>query len=289
MAVVLPNYRKGATGWARYADYQVKYLCQGDETLCYALYPGSVSADIMFLAGRMRAAQQKGMVDRLDVSPALLTRKAEFEAVQRRSGSDMQAFYDRVVRELSGRRIHMQAPWSALETIADAGLARGLQGVFAPDSIILAAGGTKGVAVADDWEDKAKRFLGVQNLSFLYGMTEVQSPSLMCSHGRHHLEPTNVLFVLDPETGEILPRTGSQTGRAAFYDLLAESHWGGFVTGDEITVEWTTKCSCGRLSPHLDRKITRFTEKRGGDDKISCASVADAHEEALNYLVEMRA
>jgi len=96
MAVILPNYRKGATGWARYAQYQVKYLCKGDESFCYALYPGSVSADIMFLAGRMRAAQQKGMAARLNLSPALLARKAEFEAVQHRSASDVQAFYDRV-------------------------------------------------------------------------------------------------------------------------------------------------------------------------------------------------
>ena len=288
MAVILPNYRKGATGWARYADYQVKYLCKGDETRCFALYPGSVSADLMFLAGRLRAAKANGTLDRIELSPALVARKAEFEAVQARAGDDMTTFYNSIVSRLKGQRVHIQAPWSALESLADDGLARGLEGVFAADSVILAAGGAKGIKVADDWEYKVKRFLGVKHLSHLYGMTEVQTPSLMCAHDRYHVEPTNILFVLDPDSGEILPRQGSQTGRAAFCDLLPTSHWGGFVSGDEITVEWDKPCACGKLSPHIARQITRFTDKSGGDDKISCAAVSGAHEEALNYLVDFR-
>jgi hypothetical protein len=152
---------------------------------------------------------------------------------------------------------------------------------------VVAAGGSKGQIVPDDWEDKARKFLGVPRLMHLYGMTEVQSSNLMCTHHRFHIEPTNVLFILDPDSGEIMPRRGVQTGRAAFYDLLATSHWGGFITGDELTVDWDGACPCGRLTPHIARKVERYSEKRGGDDKISCASVSDAHDEALSYLVEI--
>ena len=93
-------------------------------------------------------------------------------------------------------------------------------------------------------------------------------------------------FVLDPDTGENLPRTGRVTGRAAFFDLGAECHWGGFITGDEITVNWTDFCSCGRQSHFIEGQIERYSDKRGGDDKINCAATENAHKEALDFLTD---
>ena len=92
--------------------------------------------------------------------------------------------------------------------------------------------------------------------------------------------------MLDPDTSTSLPREGVQTGRAAFYDLQAETYWGGFVTGDEVTVDWNP-CKCGRKSPHIARKIERYTDMRGGDDKITCAAAPEAHESALSYLTDL--
>jgi hypothetical protein len=92
-------------------------------------------------------------------------------------------------------------------------------------------------------------------------------------------------FVLHPEDGTALPRTGVQTGRAAIFDLLPNSYWGGFITGDEVTADWDP-CPCGWTTPHIERRIERFSDKRGGDDKITCAASDDAHRAALEFLTE---
>jgi phenylacetate-coenzyme A ligase PaaK-like adenylate-forming protein len=285
MYVILPTYRSGAPMWARANDFRVKYVCGGDESKAFALYPGRVCADILFLAGRLRAAQQKGSLERLEMSPQLLARKAEFEIGQQRGPADLQAFFDRVICELGGKQIVLQGPSSTLYKLAMALSERGMKDAFSPDSVVVAAGGAKGQVIPQDWEEKVRRSFGVDRLVHIYGMSEVQGANLLCEHNRYHVEPTNILFLLDPDTGDTLPRSGVQTGRAAFYDLLASTYWGGFITGDELTVDWSSPCPCGKQSPHIAAKIERYSEKRGGDDKISCAAASDAHDSALNYLV----
>ena len=94
-------------------------------------------------------------------------------------------------------------------------------------------------------------------------------------------------FVLDPDTSEPLPRLGRQTGRAAFFDVGCETRWGGFITGDEITVNWSDYCPCGRQSHYIEGEIQRYSEKRGGDDKITCAATESAHQEAMDYLTSI--
>ena len=60
--------------------------------------------------------------------------------------------------------------------------------------------------------------------------------------------------------------------------------WGGFVTGDQITLDWDTDCACGRTSVFVHDSVSRYSEARGGDDKINCVAALDAHAEALDYL-----
>ena len=106
-------------------------------------------------------------------------------------------------------------------------------------------------------------------------------------HSNYHFSPSAIPFVLDPDTSEPLPRTGKQTGRAAFFDLTRLDSWGGFITGDEITVNWEDRCSCGRESFFIEGDIQRYSEKQGGDDKISCAATESAHKEAMEYLTQV--
>jgi len=129
-------------------------------------------------------------------------------------------------------------------------------------------------------------FFGVPKLIQNYAMSEVMAGNKLCAEDRFHIEPWAILFVLDPATGAPLPREGVQTGRAAFYDLLAETYWGGFMSGDEITVNWTDPCPCGKTTVHLARQVERYGLQHGGDDKISCAAAADAHDAALRYLTD---
>ena len=112
--------------------------------------------------------------------------------------------------------------------------------------------------------------------------------NLLCENNHYHIAPWIIPFVLDPDTSAILPRTGSVTGRFAYYDLLPDTHWGGFVTGDEVTMTFDRACGCGREGPYIDATIARYSEMRGGDDKISCAASAEAHEEAMDFLTQIQ-
>ncbi|WP_131786082.1 hypothetical protein [Protofrankia symbiont of Coriaria ruscifolia] len=173
--------------------------------------------------------------------------------------------------------------WSTTHELAREACEQGLTGVFSPDSSVVGGGGAKGVVLPDGWEQVIERFIGVPRLRHCYAMSEVMATHMMCAQGRYHIEPSTILFVLDPQDGAVLPREGVRTGRAAFFDLLAETYWGGFVTGDEVTADWSP-CACGLDSPSLGRTIERYGDKAGGDDKISCAATEGAQRDALDFL-----
>jgi hypothetical protein len=135
------------------------------------------------------------------------------------------------------------------------------------------------------WQDDVCRFMGIEKIAVGYAMSEVRASHDMCEHGHYHFSPTVIALQLDPDTSKVLPRVGKVTGRAAFFDLCAEGRWGGFITGDEISVDWDTRCDCGRTMPFVYGEIQRYSEKNGGtDDKISCAATENAHKEAMDFL-----
>ena len=80
--------------------------------------------------------------------------------------------------------------------------------------------------------------------------------------------PYIIPFVLDPESGKRLPRQGTQTGRFAFMDLIAESYWPGMVTGDKVTIEWDRQCACGRKGAYVHDSVIRYSDEVTGDDKV---------------------
>lgn len=284
MHAIHGSFRRGTSVHLRLPDLLLPFVCGGDESKLHALYPYAQSADLMFLAGRLRAAEARGELDRLQLSPALQERRREFEQMQATMGTDLMRFYDEVIARLKGERIYMTGTWNVLYKLAQDGLAKGMERVFSLGSVLNTGGGAKGQVVPPGWEEDVKRFFGVSHLNHSYGMSELMANNKMCEHGRYHIEPWAILFVLDPDTGEPLPRVGTQTGRAAFYDLQAETYWGGFVTGDEVSVDWSSPCACGRHTPHIAREVERYSAKRGGDDKISCAAAPEAHDAALDFL-----
>ena len=90
---------------------------------------------------------------------------------------------------------------------------------------------------------------------------------------------------LDPKTGEQFPRTGTAKGHLGLFDLLPESYWGGFLTGDEVTLSWSdAPCKCGRHGAYIHPGIRRYSDREGGDGKITCAGAPEAHDEALKFL-----
>ncbi|MFF3439404.1 hypothetical protein [Streptosporangium sp. NPDC002721] len=281
MDVVWPGFRAGRGGIDRHAGAMAEQMA-GTPDRFHALHPRSLSADVMFLAGRLRAAAARGEVDRLEIPPALKARRAEFEEAQRATGAGMARFVEELADTLGGRRVASLGLWSVHHAMATAGLVRGIEAVFAPDSFVFSGGGAKGTALPADWAEPVGRFFGVHRLRLCYAMTEVMAVNLLCDAERYHIEPWVILYVLDPETGAPLPRDGVRTGRAAFLDLMADVHWGGFVSGDEVTVDWSA-CRCGRTTPGLSTAIGRFGGS-GGDDKITCAATPEALTEALDFL-----
>jgi hypothetical protein len=283
--VIWPNHASGKLGHLRMAAMLKREFTGGDESRFHALYSDAISTDLMFLASKMRAAASRGELDRLEIDPKLLARKDEFIAMQARRPQEMAAFFERLTRELAGRRVFMIGAYNLMHEVAAAGLERGMRRVFAPDSAILTGGGMKGFLLPPDYMDTIREFLGVDRIQEGYGMSEISSLHWACDEGRYHVQPWVIPFVLDPVTSEPLPRTGVRTGRAAFYDVFVQSHWGGVISGDEITIDWDTPCACGRTSVPIAHDIMRYSEKQGvEDDRISCSATQAVNDEAVSFL-----
>jgi len=282
--IVFPFFRSGSSSHLRPNDAMAKYIAGDDPDRVLSAYPGKMSSDVLYLSGRIRAAQARGDLDRLAIGPALLARKKELETLNADMPAHMERFFEEATQRLRGKQVFITGTWNLLHGIAAKGLAKGEEAMFAPDSVVSSGGGAKDMTPPANWEAEVCRFFGVERLSMVYGMSEIAALHLMCSEGHYHFVPWVIPIVLDPETSRPLPRTGVTSGRAAFFDLGAETRWGGFISGDEITVHWDDQCPCGRKSARIVGGIQRYSEKNGGDDKITCAATEGAHREAMSFL-----
>jgi hypothetical protein len=180
----------------------------------------------------------------------------------------------------------MSGNWSMYFEMLEAGGQLGVARAFSAQSHFLCAGGTKGKALPEGYRDNIASFLGIPEIQEGYGMSEITTLMPKCAARKYHAMPWMLVFLLDPQTGEAAPRTGTHTGRFGVIDLAIQSRWGGVLSGDEVTMTFG-KCACGRDGPYLDERIRRFTEKEGGDDKITCAGAPEAHDNALAFLADL--
>ena len=238
--VVHPYFRSGGSAHLRPWTSYCEYLADGDESRLITAYPTRMSSDVLYMAAKIRAAKAQGNLDRLEVNPELMGRLKEFEALQKEMPNHLNKFFTQVLNDLRGKRVYIGGTWNILHNFSKEGLAEGQEGVFSPGSVVMTGGGAKGMTPPENWKRDVCRFMGINDLIMTYGTSEVCTLHYLCEHGHYHLSPTAITYVLDPDTSELLPRKGKVTGRAAFYDLCAETRWGGFITGDEITVNWKT-------------------------------------------------
>jgi len=143
-----------------------------------------------------------------------------------------------------------------------------------------AGGGVKGIALPPDYKEQVGRFYGKVIHPGAYGMTEMAQVMPRCEAGRYHRAPGLIPLILDA-TGERLltaadTRDGVVEGRFGFLDLLYEGRWGGLITGDKVTVDFSSRCPCGRSGPTLLDNISRFTQL-GEEDHIGCAGTIDGY------------
>jgi len=284
---LVPLYRNGHLSIGGFTKYNGESFAFGDESYLHTAFSGAISTDLMWLAGRLRAAQAKGDMSKVDAPASLLARLDELKSMQMNMPEQQAAFVKRMASELKGQRVIAMGTTPMFYEVAQRGLEEGLKNVFASDSIVIGGGGAKGVELPDNVNDIILEFTGASRLGSSYGMTEITSFNMLCQHGHYHFVPWLSVILLDRETGQPLPRSGVQTGRASFFDMTNDGTWGGLVTGDRVTVDWDTPCKCGRTTPYVQGKIQRYSEVEGGDDKITCAATPQAQSDALDYLTSL--
>ncbi|MXY04275.1 MAG: hypothetical protein F4Y55_00200 [Gammaproteobacteria bacterium] len=142
--VIFPHYRSGHSSMLRGNDQLVKWIAKCEENF-HSAYPFKMSSDILYLGARLRHAQATGTLDRLEISDDLLARRKEFEERQQQMPAILDQFFDHLFKELKGERIYTVGTWNLMLDLARKGLSKGLEAVFAPDSIVVSGGGAKGL------------------------------------------------------------------------------------------------------------------------------------------------
>jgi hypothetical protein len=279
-----PGYRKGHQMMMK-SQYLMCEASAGGDANRQVLYDYAISSDLLSLMGRFRAAEERGELDKLKIDPRVLEQRKDLVEANRHRDDDLEVWFTKLADEYRGQRVRIAGTFADLTRLAVKALDSGFRCEFTPDSVLISGGGMKGYKDAPpDWRDRVRKFLGIEQMHSHYGMSEIMGHSIMCEGGFYHCFPYTVPVVLDDEF-VALPRQGVQTGRLAVFDVLAETYWGGFISGDRVTLHWDDDCSCGWDSPRIGPDIARFAELAGvGDDKLTCAGTAKAYSDFMDYV-----
>jgi hypothetical protein len=256
----------------------------GDENR-HCLYEGAISADLLSLMGRFKVAEERGELDKLKIDPRLLEERSALIQANANREQDMEIWFRKLADEYRGQRVRIGGGFADLTRLALKAEAEGFTCDFAPDSILIAGGGMKGYKDAPpDWKKRILDFLGMDRMYSHYGMSENMGQAPQCPEGFFHFFPYTLPIILD-EDFVPLPREGVQTGRMALFDFLAETYWGGFISGDRVTIRWDGDCACGWPNPRIESEIVRFSELAGvEDDKLTCAGTVKAYSDFMDYV-----
>jgi hypothetical protein len=263
-------------------------LFKGDASHVHTLGQGHWNVDLLWLSGRIKSAEAKGELAALKLTPAMERMRAELAVQQEQATGEVDRFIETLMIDNKGKEIFLHAGYPVLIPLAQECRKRGLKADFGPGTYVLGGGppSAKGMAnIPEDWAELCQDVFPY-TIHRSYGMTESTGAGRRCPHGHYHVPPTNALFLLDPDTSRPLPREDVQTGRYAFFDLLAQHHWGGTITGDRVTIDWNGHCPCGRKGPFIHDEIVRYMNLRD-DDKITCAKSPDAYEKAVELTLGM--
>lgn len=251
----------------------------------YTLGQGHWNVDLMWLSGRVRAAEAKGESTAIELAARLERLQGEVQADKDQTARNVDTFMDELIVHQRGRKVFLFAPPKELYALALECQKRGVKPEWAPDSFIFSPGTatSKGGTLPDGWLELCKSIFPF-DYQGVYAMTECLSLARLCSAGYYHMPPSAYLVLIDPETSQPIPREGVQTGRLALFDLLPVNHWGGTITGDRVTIDWRGGCSCGRNGPFMHNNIQRFGNL-ANDDKITCSKSPEAYERAVEFVL----
>lgn len=185
------------------------------------------------------------------------------------------------------KKLMVSGLWSGLYAVAKAVRDRGYSAKdFDADNCIYVGGGLKRAQLPADYQEFVHQTFNIpadrhfQN----YSMQELNSGMPKCREGgRYHVPPWMVPLILNKE-GDALqlvePGATEVEGRAAFFDLSLDGRWGGIITGDKITIDYSP-CACGNAGASIKDNIARYADLEG-DDKIGCAGTIDAYVRGMS-------
>jgi hypothetical protein len=186
----------------------------------------------------------------------------------------------RAVVEARRSKLHVSGLWAGLFNVAKAVRDLGYSAKdFNPENSIYVGGGLKRAKLPDDYREFVYETFNIQPQRNYqnYSMQELHSGMPRCHAGsRYHVPPWVVPLILDKAGDELLPiKEGEYEGRAAFFDLSIDGRWGGVISGDRISIDFSP-CACGNKGASIRDNVARYADLEG-DDKIGCAGTVDAY------------
>jgi len=204
----------------------------------------------------------------------------EISAARQKAVDEAVGITARAVVEARRSKLHVTGLWAGLHAVASAVREMGYSAKdFHPENSIYVGGGLKRARLPDDYREFVYETFNIrpernyQN----YSMQELHSGMPRCrGGGRYHVPPWVVPLILDKGGDHLLPSVaGEYEGRAAFFDLSLDGRWGGVISGDKISIDFSP-CACGNRGPSIRDNIVRYADLEG-DDKIGCAGTVDAY------------
>lgn len=175
------------------------------------------------------------------------------------------------------KKLMIAGLWSGLYNVAKAVRDLGYSAKdFHPDNCVYIGGGLKRALLPPDYQEFVHQTFNIPEGRHFqnYSMQELNSGMPKSQQdGRYHVPPWIVPMILNKAGDALLPHDGNGEieGRAAFFDLSLDGRWGGVITGDKISVDYS-----GPGGPTIRDNITRYADLEG-DDKIGCAGTVDAY------------
>ncbi len=204
----------------------------------------------------------------------------KISAARQKAVDEAVAITAQAVVEARHGRIHISGLWAGLYNVAKAVREMGYSAKdFHSENSIYVGGGLKRSKLPDDYREFVYGTFNIQPERNYqnYSMQELHSGMPRCqAGGRYHVPPWVVPLILDKAGDNLLPmRDGEYEGRAAFFDLSLDGRWGGVISGDKISIDFSP-CACGSRGPSIRDNVVRYADLEG-DDKIGCAGTVDAY------------
>lgn len=236
-----------------------------------------LSDEPLSVTGVMRNAERR---NKLKEGTATPNEVASWEEEARETGLRMKQRADEMIEKIIKLRhepLMIGGPWAQIWNLMQRARELGVKdGEFHPETMLIAGGGTKGADLPPDYRDQIMQFLGPVRQNLSYSMSECSGQMYRCEAGNYHTNPWILPLVLDATGETMLPREGVVEGRWACVDMGFSGRWGGLITGDKVTMDFTDSCGCGRPGSVVLPNIARYSDL-GEEDKIGCAGTIDGY------------